>query len=77
MVNGRRIKIPQWIEGRSTYGSFVVRINSYAVIPDDDQSEPCFEPPTAKMLDEAQRLADLGDVEALARMGEVFIRRSA
>jgi hypothetical protein len=77
MIKGRRVTIPQWIEGRSTFGSFVVRIIADAVIPDDDQTEPCFEPPTAKMLDEAQRLANLGDVDALSKIGDVYLRRSA
>jgi hypothetical protein len=77
MLKGQRIKLPQWIEGRSTFGSFVVRIEADAIIPDADPSEPCFEPETARLLDEAQRLADAGDVEALAKLGEVFVRRSA
>jgi len=78
MVKGTRIKLPQWIEGRSSSGeSFVVRIEADAVIPDADPSEPCFEPETARLLDEAQRLADAGDLNTLTKLGEVFIRRSA
>jgi hypothetical protein len=78
MVKGTRIKLPQWIEGRSSSGeSFVIRIEADAVIPDADPSEPCFEPETARLLDEAQRLADAGDVDALMTFGQVFIRRSA
>jgi len=68
MVKGTHIRLPQWIEGRSSSGeSFVVRIEADAVIPDADPSEPCFEPETARRLDEAQRLADAGDVDALNR----------
>ena len=77
MVKGTKIKLPQWIEGRSSAGLFVVRIDADAVIPDADTSEPCFEPPTVKLLDEAQRLADEGDVDALARLGAVYFRRTA
>ncbi len=77
MVKGTRIKLPQWIEGRSAFGSFVVRIDTDAVIPDADPSEPCFDPDAARLLDEAQRLADAGDIDALSNMGEVYVRRSA
>lgn len=77
MVKGTRINLPQWIEGRSSAGRFVVRIEAEAVIPEADPSEPCFEPGTMRMLEEAQRLADSGDTEALAKLGEVYFRRSA
>jgi len=79
MVQGTRITMPQWIEGRlpGGGGSFVVRIEVEAVVPDADPSEPCFEPETAKMLDEAQRLADAGDLDALAELGDIYIRRTA
>jgi hypothetical protein len=55
----------------------VVRVRVDAVIPDADPSEPCFEPPAVKWMDELQRLADDGDVAALEKVGEVFVRRSA
>ena len=77
MIKGQRIKVPQWIEGRSASGPFAVRIDAEAVIPEEDQSEPCFEPATMRLLEEAQRLADAGDVDTLSRMGEVYTRRSA
>jgi hypothetical protein len=73
MINGRRVKVPQWIHGTQC----VVRVNVDAVIPMSDPSEPCFEPPALKWMDELQRLADEGDVEALAKVGEVYVRRSA
>jgi hypothetical protein len=47
------------------------------VIPDDDPSEPCLEPATLRWLDQLQELADRGEVDALARFGEVFVRRTA
>ena len=77
MIKGQRVKLPQWIEGRTRAGSFVVRIVAEAIIPEAGPSEPCFEPATMKMLEEAQRLADAGDVDALSRVGEVYFRRSA
>jgi hypothetical protein len=77
MVNGARIKLPQRIEGRSAIGSFAVRIEADAIIPDADPSEPCFEPEAAQLLDEAQRPADASDIDALSKLGEVYFRRTA
>jgi hypothetical protein len=77
MVKGTRIKLPQWIEGRSALGPFAVRIEVEAVIPDADPSEPCFGPEAARLLDEASRLASAGDVDALGKLGDVYIRRTA
>jgi hypothetical protein len=72
----RRVtNVVQWIEDK--HGTLVVRIEAPAVIPDADPSEPCFEPPTMRTLEEAQRLADAGEIEALAKLGEVYMRRSA
>lgn len=73
MIQGKRVKVPQWIHGTQC----VVRVEVEAVIPDADAFEPCFEPPAVKWMDDLQRLADAGDVDALAQFGEVFVRRSA
>ena len=73
MIKGKRVKVPQWIHGTQC----VVRVDVEAVIPDADPSEPCFEPPVVKWMDELQRLADAGDVDALAKLGDVYVRRSA
>ena len=77
MIKGNRIKLTQWIEGRSRSGPFVVRIEVDAVIPESDPSEPAFEPPALKVLDEAARLAAAGDLDALAKIGVVYFRKSA
>ena len=77
MIKGQQVKVPQWIEGRSRAGSFVARIEADAIIPDADPTEPCFDPSTMRMLEEAQKLADAGDTDALARLGAVYFRRSA
>jgi len=55
----------------------VVRVHADVVIPDADPSEPCLEPATPRWLDSLQQLADIGDVAALEKVGEVFVRRSA
>ena len=73
MIDGKRIKLSKWISG----DRFAVRVFVDAVIPVDDQSEPCLEPDTIRFLDSLQQLADAGDVEELERFGEVFIRKSA
>lgn len=73
MIKGKHVKIPQWIHGKLC----VVRVEVDAVIPDEDPAEPCFEPPAVKWMDELQRLADAGDVNALASVGELYVRRSA
>lgn len=73
MIQGKRVKVPQWIHGAQC----VVRVEVEAVIPDADPSEPCFEPPAVKWMDDLQRLADAGDADALSKFGEVFVRRSA
>lgn len=77
MVKGQRIKVAQWIEGRSLMGPFVLKVEVEAVIPDADTSEPCFEPQVLRQLDEWQRLADLGRIEELAKVGEVYVRKTA
>jgi hypothetical protein len=73
LLRGKRIKVPQWIHGMQC----AVRVMVDAVIPDSDPSEPCFEPPAVKGMDELQGLANVGDVDALAKVGEVYVRRSA
>jgi hypothetical protein len=72
-IKGKRIKIPRWIHADSC----VVRVEVEAVIPDSDPSEPCLESETVRWLDDLQRQAKAGKVEELARVGEVYVRRSA
>lgn len=73
MIKGKRVKAPQWIH--STRCAVHVMVD--AVIPDADPSEPCFEPPAVKWMDELQQLANEGKVDELAKHGEVYVRRSA
>jgi len=72
-IPGKQVRIPRWIHGRVC----VVRVMVDAVIPDADPSEPCLEPATLKWLDELQALADAGDIEALEKIGDVYVRRTA
>jgi hypothetical protein len=73
MLTGKRVKIPQWIHGTRC----VLRVDVDAIIPDEDPSEPCFEPAAIKWMDELQRLADDGNIEELSKYGVVYVRRSA
>jgi hypothetical protein len=75
-IPGRRIRVPKWIHGHMP-GGCVVRVEAEAVIPDADPSEPCMEPATLRWLDELQDLADAGNADALSKVGEVFVRRTA
>jgi len=70
---GKHITVYEWIHA----GSIAVRVAVQAVVPHDDPSEPCFEPPVIKHLHHLQQLAQAGDVDELAKHGEVYIRRSA
>ncbi len=72
-IPGKRVRMTKWIHGRLC----VARVEVEAIVPDSDPPEPCLEPATVKWLDELQRLADAGDVDALEKHGEVFVRRSA
>jgi hypothetical protein len=73
MVPGKRITLTKWIHGRQC----VVSVQVDALIPDADPTEPCLEPHTVRWLDELQGLADRGDVDALAKVGQVYVRKTA
>lgn len=70
---GSRQRITKWIHA----GDCVVRVEVEGVYPDEDPSEVCLEPDTLKFLDHVQSLADSGNVDALAKLGEVFVRRKS
>ena len=73
MLTGKRVKVPQWIHGQLC----VVRVLVDAIIPDEDPSEPSFEPAAVKWMDALQQLADTGQVDELTKVGDVYVRRSA
>jgi hypothetical protein len=73
LLPGKKTKLTKWIHGRQC----VVRVEVDAIIPDADPSEACLEPATIRWLDELQRLADGGDADALAKAGDVYVKRTA
>jgi len=73
LMRGKRVHVPKWI-----YSDLcVVHVQAEAVIPDEDSSEPCIEPETARYLDRIQELAHAGKLEELEKHGVVYVRRSA
>lgn len=72
-IPGKRVKLAKWIHGTNC----VLRLEVEGVIPQSDPSEPCLEPHTVRLLADLQRLADIGDVDALSKYGVVYVRRSA
>lgn len=72
-MDGKRIKVQRWIHAEPC----VVRVEVEAVIPGADPSEPCLEPAIVRWLDDIQREASAGQMEELAKVGQVYVRRSA
>ncbi len=72
-IKGKRIKVQRWIHAEPC----VVRVEVEAIIPDADPSEPCLEPATVRWLDDIQRQASAGQMEELAKIGQVYVRQSA
>lgn len=72
-IKGKQVKTVRWIHTARC----VVRVEVDAVIPEDDPSEPCFEPVTVKWLDEVREHAEAGDIDWLEKFGDVYLRQSA
>ena len=72
-LEGERTRVPQWIRG----DSFVLETEVEAVIPVDDQSEPCLEPDVCQFLDYLHDRADARDFTELEKHGTIYMRRSA
>jgi hypothetical protein len=51
---------------------YVVAVEVELVIPDDDPSEPCYEPETVQLLREVREHAEQGDVAWLTKRGKVY-----
>ena len=54
-----------------------MRVEVDAIIPDEDPSEPCFEPEAVQWMDRLQQLADEGNVVELAKAGQIYVRQPA
>ncbi|GDY00616.1 hypothetical protein LBMAG48_30190 [Phycisphaerae bacterium] len=75
-IAGKKVRLVKWIHGSRC----VLRVEVDGVIPDADPSEPVVLPDSVRWLDELQRLADLGDMDALQRsapVATVYVRKSA
>lgn len=51
---------------------YVVAVEVEMVIPEEDPSEPCYEPDTINHLRKIQESADRGDVDWLKTQGKVY-----
>ena len=51
---------------------YVVAVEVDLVIPSDDPSEPCYDPPTVKLLKDVKEHAERGDLDWLMRHGKVY-----
>jgi hypothetical protein len=67
-VKGKRVKRVRWVHTED----LVVAVEVEAVIPEDDPTEPCYEPETVELLREVERHARDGDVAWLKKRGKVY-----
>jgi hypothetical protein len=51
---------------------FVIAVEVEAVVPDDDPSEPCFQPHVVELLRQVELHAKIGDVDWLKQHGKVY-----
>lgn len=67
-IPGKRIRRTRLVRA----GRYVVALDVEMVYPEEDPSEPCYEPETVRLLGEATRRAEDGDVAWLRRHGAVY-----
>lgn len=67
-IPGKRLKGTRLIRT----DQYVVAVDVEAVVPDEDPSEPCFEPETVHFLREIEDRAQKGDLEWLRQHGKVY-----
>ncbi|MFO7899149.1 MAG: hypothetical protein R6V58_08825 [Planctomycetota bacterium] len=72
-LKGKRVKRLRWVHTEEC----VVAVEVDAVIPEDDPSEPCYEPETVEFLREVERHAQAGDVDWLRERGRVYVALGA
>jgi hypothetical protein len=51
---------------------YVVAVEIEMILPEEDPSEPCYEPATVQFLKEVKERADADDIEWLKRHGRVY-----
>ncbi len=73
MIPGKRVKRTRFVQT----DRFIVALDVDAVIPDEDPSEPCFEPATVELLKEVESRAKRGDRAWLMQHGRVYERVTA
>lgn len=67
-IRSKRVRRTRWVQT----DRYVVAVEVDAVIPDEDPSEPCFEPQVVELLREVQNRAERDDVEWLRQQGKVY-----
>ena len=67
-IPDKRVRRTRWVRT----DRYVVAVEVEAVIPDEDLSEPCFEPQVVELLREVQKRAERGVVEWLQQRGTVY-----
>jgi len=68
IIKGERIRRTRLIRS----DKYVVAVEVEMVIPEEDPSEPCYEPGTINHLRKIQESADRGDVDWLKTQGKVY-----
>ncbi len=68
-VEGERVKRVRLIQTER----YVVAVEVEAVIPEDDPSEPCYEPETIRFLQEVSERASMGDEAWLRQHGKLYV----
>ena len=51
---------------------YIVAVEVTLVVPEDDPSEPCYEPATVRLLKEVRERAERGEVDWLQQHGKVY-----
>jgi hypothetical protein len=72
-IPGKRIKRTRLIQT----DRYVVAVEVEMVIPEDDPSEPCYEPATVEFLRQVKERAQQGDIEWLRQHGKLYAAMEA
>jgi len=67
-ISGKRIPRMRLVRTRD----FVVAVEVEAVIPPDDETEPCYEAETVQLLRDVAEHAEQGDIQWLQQYGRVY-----